>query len=279
MLGALAVAAAGFLFAAPAAQAAEGWHTSKVDIGNGVMCDIRINGSLWPVNGTSSNPRFYYCGSDTAANRGHPVYNSLKGVSSLESAVGSDMSSDNVKVYVLKSPLQYATASGNDPEDTWNAQANEPAFSLFNGEEGSTQNAIIVYEQVPDVSAGYPNLEDNDEDLMSHDAKHEAGHHFDKHFTGSQLSATSTYQNLHPDDDTYETNNNPNHASDSVAFAYWWDDTEELFAEQFAIVFGSNERDVDVPTSNYYFCTKQFVFGWARNQAAPSSYSHPHCTP
>lgn len=280
MLGALAVVA-GFLFAAPSAYAVEGYITAINLGGTGVMCEPRVGGSIWPVNGTNAgNARFFYCGTSTAANRGSNVYNSAKGISSLESAVGTLMTNKNVKVYVMDSPLQYATASGNNPQTVWNAQVNNPALSLFTA-DGDPENAIIVYENVANPAAGYPNVKTNSSTLQAHDTKHEAGHHFDLHMTGTRLSNSTTYKNLYPDDVAYSAANNPNHATQyNTTFKYWWQNRAELFAEEFAIVFGSaSARPVDVPTSTYFICTKAFVFGWGRDQAAPSSYAEPHCTP
>lgn len=279
MIGTFAALALGFLFAAPAAQAAEG-YISAVNK-SGVMCEPRVGGSLWPVNGTNaSNARFFYCGTNTAANRGSIVYTSLKGVSSLEGTTSTLMTNNNVIVFVLDSPAQYATMSGNDPEDTYNAQLTTSALSLFDGVDGATDNVIVVYERTPDQSIGYPVLLPTPENFQRHDAKHEAGHHFDLHYGGgTRMSHSTTYDHLYnPDDLNYEAANNPTHSVDFPAYSYWWGNKEELFAEEFAIVNGSLERNHDAKTSLYFRCTKAYVFGLARNQAVPSSYP-AGCTP
>lgn len=276
MLGAIAALAVGFLFAAPA-HAVEGYIT-PIDVGHGVMCEPRVGGATWPANGTNAaTARFFYCGSATGPTRGQDVLQSMKAVASLEPTTGTLFTTNNVKVYVMDSAIQYATSTGNDPLATYNTYKTTPAFSLFTA-LGAPLNGIFVFERVPDTSAGhsYPDLVAEAGNLQAHDSKHEAGHHFDRYM--GMKSNTSTFLNLIPDDKANSLANNPNHAANSTAFAYWWNDPKELFAELFAIVNGSLQRPVDPVTSSYFNCTKAYVFGWARDQMNPASYP-AYCTP
>ncbi len=276
-LGALLLGV-GFFGASPA-FAAEGYIAAINLGGTGVMCEPRVGGTLWPVNGTTgANSKFYYCGTSTAANRGFSVYNPLKGISNVEPSIGTLMTTNTVRVYVFDSPLQYAQASGQNPVTVWNAQVSKPAFSLFTA-LGDPENAIIVYENVPDTAAGYPAVKPQPTTLQNHDSRHETGHHFDRY--NGMLSNSATFNNLYPDDQAWEAANNPQTVADNAAFAYWWGNKEELFAEQFAIATGSVARNpLDSDTTNYFKCTYRFTNNWYMNQANPGAGTYAtQCTP
>ena len=218
------------------------------------------------------------CGTSTNVNRGSEVWLTLKGIAATQPALNTMFINNNVIVYVMTSPLQYAQAIGASPQDVWNAQKGEAAQTLLLS-NGDGQNAIIVYENVANKSAGYPSLTPTTSVLRGHDAIHEMGHHFDRYSGNLHLSII--FGNLYPDDQLHESSTNPNHAADSLQYAYWWNDKAELFAEEFAIAFNSVHRPVDVPTHDYFQCTLRYVNSWARNQANPSAGSYPGswCTP
>lgn len=267
------------LFGASPAFAAEGYQILTQDIGNGVLCQARTGGQLWPVDGISvPDSRFYYCGTSTASSRGYEVYNPLKGISNGEPSISTLMTSKTVRVYVMDSPIQYATATGKNPQTVWTTQANTPAFSLFTA-DGDPENAIIIYERVPDTALGYPALKANPVTLQNHDVRHELGHHFDRH--NGTLSNKPIFINLKLDDVAYEVTYNPNHSTDVMLYNYWWGSNSELFAEQFAIATGSSARNpLDQKTSLYFKCTYRYTNNWKMNQANPPGGTYAtHCSP
>lgn len=276
MLGALAVAA-GLSFLAAPAHAVEGWGPSKVDIGGGVMCDARVGGTTWPANGVQPLAvRYFYCGTSTAPSRGSEVWLTLKGPATLEPTINTLMTNNFVIVYQMTGPAQYAQAIGANAQTVWNNTKGKAAFSLFTA-DGDPHNAIVVYENSP--SGTYPNTVPITDAIRGHDALHEMGHLYDR--LSGTLSNSTIFSNLYPDDKTYEANHNPNHATDSVLYAYWWNSKSELFAELFAIVFNSLKRPVDQPTFDYFQCTKQYVKSRAKDQVNPPANSYPGawCTP
>lgn len=276
------------LFSIPA-FAAEGYPTVpplKVDVGHGVMCSPRFGGTKWPVQGqypTVASARFFYCGTNTVSMRSQ-VYGGLK---YLTPHVQALMIANNVSVFVFDSPLQYAAANGLNPLATYNAQLNKPAFSVF-----GASNFIVVYENVPDTSAGhsYPDLKPEPGTLQDHDARHETGHHYDLyrgtqlHGAGQRLSLQTVGPNvfgtLYPDDKAFNLANNPNAAADLVTYNYWWNNKEELFAELFATSTGSGARQpLDQRTQQYFECTKKFVNNFYMSNVAPTSPYPTQCTP
>lgn len=271
----LALVALLFVAGVSPAFAAETWYGTKVDIGHGVLCEARVGGTNWPVDGTNGqNAHFYYCGPSTSAHRAERVYEALKQIGA-KAHINTLMQQNNVRVYVMDSVLVFADASGADRATTYGQQLNTPAFSLFTA-DGSPENGIVVYDNVPDTSAGhsYPDLKVNPATIEAHDSLHEAGHHFDRH--NGTLSDFPDFIDRYNGDTAYESQRNPTHAQDTVKFAYWWGSRSELFAEEFAISAGSSRRPVDPKTSSYFRCTLEFTSSYFNTDMGPSA---PCCDP
>jgi len=249
MFGALAVAAVGFLFAAPAANAQV---TYQSIVRNGVTC-LRHNGGVYPENGN-----FYSCSTDASYNE--QVLDQARAILLTWSVVNNRLSQAPVEFLVFDDPLatrrylspnnaqgQPIPPTTQQLQQTYNDSRGKAGYSTY---PPTTQRAVVVWKNSPTSASTYPampktaSLTD-----IEQTTTHEIGHNFDMlvfGINGTWPSKSSEFNRVVLIDqafmDAQRANKTPNGPAMRQQYSYWLikDATKvwgELFAETFADMF------------------------------------------
>lgn len=277
MLGALAIAATGFLFAAPAAHA----QVTETSLGpiNGVTC-LRRDGGSYPENG-----HFFYCGSSSTAKT--LVLNQVKDILAAKSEVNDALSNAGSDFYVFETPMDQVAyfAAPNDPNLS---QLKEDFYDEHHGAFGFTQAGMgisltYIWENYPDLTDSYPDLTAQTSAQLQYTAAHEMGHAFDYTFAGppTEPSKTAEFERVFQLDKEYMLFNAPTAATlieEYPKFLVAPNYLQEIFAEEFSDYTSSTADITGVQgavLNQYFDCTEAYTQSIIDNGREPTSMEYP----
>lgn len=286
MLGILAIAAAGFLFAAPAAHA----QVTEIADGpyNGVTCYQRVGGS-YPEDG-----HFFYCGSNSTSKT--LVLNQLKDILSNKSNVDLDLDVRHSIFYVFETPMDkeaYFVDDG-DPngvlsqkqQDFYTEMRNRGGLTEGPGTGGTSITYIL--EKSGDATSTYPSVNTFSSAELQYLAAHEMGHAYDYGFVGSPAvpSKSAEFRRVLSIDREYMFFNSINGRELETNYAKYFlneNYSQELFAEIFAgyapsTAVGDITGARGAVINPYFECTSAYVESIVDNHAEPTTLQYPaHC--
>jgi hypothetical protein len=153
-------------------------------------------------------------------------------------------------------------------------------YSAYFGSSAATLDpnqidACDVRVFVAKAVSGYPVVVKQTTSEFTSTVAHELGHCFDALTNAptsyTHLSASSTFNTLYNKDKLYLQTNDPNYATDIVTYAYWLNNKDELFAQEFARTEVGSNMPVDNVIGQYMSCTLKYTQTWMKFKRNPTA--------
>lgn len=238
---------------------------------NGITCN-QYNGSPFPANG-----HYYDC------THGAPYTNYNANAQFVINNILNSVGFTKVKP-VLQTAPSTSIFIFNDAVDmvgwfttgAWGAPQKQAAWTTYKGVTGSSldhagatpcQSRIFVAYG----SGVYPNEIIEGVSQFQGAVAHEVGHCFDNYANGSVPPSTRVgMTNKMVLDKAYMLAHDANGVNDFNTYAYWLNDSRELFAEEFSYAENGSSIAVDNLIANYYSCTLVYTKKWMSDQRDPT---------